>query len=240
MKCHLIFHFCLNDESVWPEKHIKKLHENISIFNGNKFYSICEINNDIKSLEKNKNLKFILNNLVDDNTTVRYFLNDVNTKESIPFFDFSLPSLSHICSSDDYAFYGHTKGAGYTKSTNAINAWNTTLWKYNIENFKKSIQPNFKSYKTLGCLRKIEEKVGNKINDNVLESFHFSGTFFWFSCSVFNNIFWKEHSRQPHAIERWLGKICHYLESYSEFDLGESLNYYNDKFWEQHNIKGEM
>ena len=86
MKCHLIFHFCLNDESVWPEKHIKKLHENISIFNGNKFYSICEINNDIKSLEKNKNLKFILNNLVDDNTTVRYFLNDVNTKESIPFF----------------------------------------------------------------------------------------------------------------------------------------------------------
>ena len=92
MKCHLIFHFCLNDESVWPEKHIKKLHENISIFNGNKFYSICEINNDIKSLEKNKNLKFILNNLVDDNTTVRYFLNDVNTKESIPFFDFSLPS----------------------------------------------------------------------------------------------------------------------------------------------------
>ena len=24
----------------------------------------------------------------------------------------------------------------------------------------------------------IEEKVGNKINDNVLESFHFSGTFF--------------------------------------------------------------
>ena len=40
MKCHLIFHFCLNDESVWPEKHIKKLHENISIYASLLFFSM--------------------------------------------------------------------------------------------------------------------------------------------------------------------------------------------------------
>ena len=135
-------------------KHIKKLHENISIFNGNKFYSICEINNDIKSLEKNKNLKFILNNLVDDNTTVRYFLNDVNTKESMRFFDFSLPSLRHavrlmimlsmdIRKEQDIQNQQMLLMLGIQHCGNIISK---TLKKYSA---------NFKKYKTLGCLRKI-------------------------------------------------------------------------------------
>ena len=43
-----------------------------------------------------------------------------------------------------------------------------------------------------------------------------------------------------HVIERWPGIISDLTNSLSLFDLGESLDYYEDSFWNKHNIKGDL
>ena len=232
---HLIFHFCLNSEGVWSRYHINKLKRNIKLFNGYKFFSICEPNNNIKN---NELLPDVLS-MVDKRTTVNYVINDMTNREVKPFFDIHLPAIALMSDEKDYCFYGHTKGAS-RKYSDAQNAWNSTLWKYNIEKYDELIQPNMGKYKTIGCLRKIQEKVGEKVGDKIIESFHYSGTFFWFACNIFKNAWYDVNRNSSHVIERWPGIISDLTNSLSLFDLGESLNYYEDSFWNKHNIKGDL
>ena len=236
MRKHLIFHFCVNEETGWAYEHIKTLQKHIDLFDGYRFFSICEPNNDLRN---NKLVPEILK-MKNEKTTINYIINDATSREVKPFFDMHLPALQLMSDhSTDYCFYGHTKGSS-RPYTDALNAWNTTLWKYNIEKYDELIEPNFGKYKTIGCLRKTKEKAGEFVGDGILESYHFSGTFFWFSCDIFNRPWFDPNRTSPHVIERWPGVITGLDDSKSVFDVEDSKLYYHDEFWQAHNIKGDM
>ena len=111
----------------------------------------------------------------------------------------------------------------------------------NIEKFDELIKPNFGKYRTIGCLRKTgEETAGAHVGDGIIEQYHFSGTFFWFSCNVFERPWFDGNRKSPHVIERWPGLIANLEESLSVFDVEDSPYYYHDEFWQAHNIKGDM
>ena len=236
MRKHLIFHFCVNESTGWAKAHIDKLERHIDLFDGYRFFSICEPNDNLKD---NKLVDRILK-LANSRTTINYIKNDTISREVKPFFDMHLPALKLLKEENDYCFYGHTKGSSHGYS-NALNAWNTTLWKYNIEKYEECIAPHIGNYKTIGCLRKTREKAGANVGDYIIESFHFSGTFFWFSCDILNRDDWFDPNRSsPWVIERWPGIISDLSDSISVFDLEESEEYYYDHFWDKHNVKGDM
>ena len=58
MKKHLIFHFCVNQETGWAKAHIDRLKQHIDLFDGYRFFSICEPNNDLRK-----------NSLIDERST---------------------------------------------------------------------------------------------------------------------------------------------------------------------------
>ena len=85
-----------------------------------------------------------------------------------------------------------------------------------------------------------KEKAGEHVGDGIIESYHFSGTFFWFSCDIFNKPWFDPNRTSPHVIERWPGIITGLNDSISVFDVEDSKLYYHDEFWQAHNIKGDM
>ncbi len=235
MRKHLIFHFCVNQETGWAKAHIDRLKKHIDLFDGYRFFSICEPNNNLRDNDLVNDILSMQN----ERTTINYIINDTTSREVKPFFDMHLPALNLMKEDEDYCFYGHTKGSS-RPYTDALNAWNTTLWRYNIEQFEQLIEPNFGKYKTIGCLRKTKEKAGEHVGDGIMETYHFSGTFFWFSCEIFDRPWFDPNRTSPHVIERWPGIITGLDESKSVFDVEDSREYYADHFWKYHNIKGDM
>ena len=237
MKKHLIFHFCVNQETGWAKAHIDRLQKHIDLFDGYRFFSICEPNNNLKDNELVDQILSMKN----ERTTINYMINDTTSREVKPFFDTHLPALQLMSNhSSDYCFYGHTKGSSRPYS-DALNAWNSVLWKYNIEKYDDLIKPNLGRYRTIGCLRKTgKETAGAHVGDGIIEQFHYSGTFFWFSCNVFERPWFDGNRKSPHVIERWPGLIATLEESLSVFDVEDSPYYYYDEFWKEHNIKGDM
>lgn len=227
MKKHLIFHFCCN-ENYFFHKAFQKLRENIELFDGYKIITITDIHNN---LVNNYLIDAVLKEFSSEKTLFHIVENDPNSREVKPFFDLSLPQMKLLCEDDDYIFYGHAKGVSRNQNDYAINAWVDTLWKYNVEKFDEYIFPHLGKYKTLGCLRKVKEKAGVYVKDGVIETFHFSGTFFWFSSKIFQSD-WNDPTRHHMSvIERWPGLISNLSNSFSAFDLGDSLEYYNPQFW---------
>ena len=51
MRKHLIFHFCVNQKTGWAKAHIDRLKQHIDLFDGYRFFSICEPNNNLKDNE---------------------------------------------------------------------------------------------------------------------------------------------------------------------------------------------
>ena len=90
MRKHLIFHFCVNQKTGWAKAHIDRLKQHIDLFDGYRFFSICEPNNDLRM---NSLIDEILS-MQNERTTINYIVNDTTSREVKPFFDMHLPALN--------------------------------------------------------------------------------------------------------------------------------------------------
>lgn len=225
---NLIFHFyCIEHARTFDAIH--RLKHYIDLFDGHKILTLTSPNNNFAD---NSIFHLISNTFMNDNVQFLLGHNHPTYRESHMFFDFAQPLLWELDGNRDssYTFYGHNKGTTHPENSLAIKCWVDTLWKYNIEDYEQYVEPNFKKYDMIGCLR-----LGEK------QDFHYSGTFFWFKTLLMDPAkqnYYSDKNKWSHnryGVEMWPHTVTTMEETINTHEIPlnwyRAETYYKDFVW---------
>lgn len=216
MKRHLLYFICpFEDNEEWI-LNIESIKKYLNVFTGKKIITIATGENIIDP-------EVVKSQFEDPDIDFKIVENDQDLGE-VPHFISAMKEVEKF--KDDVTFYAHAKGTWrvnnqwHPMNNQSIRRWRECMYRYCLGNILR-IDRILSKNKACGCFKKTNFHISlptRRIRENFdYDFFQFSGTFFWFKNSLFNDENWEEIDKNRSGVECYLGRHMNASEAFNLF-----------------------